>query len=1045
MNFTDLFVRRPVLASVISLLILLVGVRAIFSLEVRQYPETKDTVVTVTTSYPGASSDLIKGFITTPLQQAIAEADGIDYLFSRSTQGTSTIEAHMELNYDPNAAVAEIQAKVASQRNVLPAEADDPVIDSTTGETTALMYLAFYSDSMRPSQITDYLLRVAQPKLQAVPGVAKAELIGNKTFAMRIWLDPRRMAALGVTANDVHDVLLANNYLAGIGQSKGVYTAINLTATTDLADVEDFRELVVSSADGTLVRLDDVATPELGAENYDSTSWYKGKPAIFVGIKQAPGANPLDVAKRVRELVPEIRKQLPEGLAVHIPYDASVFIEDSINEVFKTLIEAVGIVLVVIYLSLGSMRAAVVPAVAVPLSLVGGAFLMLLMGFSINLLTLLAMVLAIGLVVDDAIVVVENVHRHVEMGQSRFDAALRGARELALPIIAMTTTLVAVYAPIGFMGGLVGTLFTEFAFALAGAVLISGIVALTLSPVLSSRVLKPYGQQGRFEQWVEHWFERLAGAYQRRLHATLESLPVTLLFAAVVLVSIYFMFTTSKTELAPVEDQSILFFQATAPQTATLEYDEAYTREIEAAFKSVPEYHESFFLLGRGEPTTTFGGFKMQPPSQRARSQMEVQPEIQAKLSQIAGFQIAIFPRPSLPGSGGGVPVQFVITGDASYQELDALADQLLGKAMASGRFMFLMKELQYSRPRTTVVIDRDRAGDLGISMADIGRNLATLLGGNDVNRFSLDGRSYKVIPQVAREFRLQPDALKDYYVRPGSGELVNLSSALTPTGVVRQAGAAPLVPLADFIHLQQSVEPSQRTQFQQLNSLTLQGVMAPGVTLGDALTYLETTATEIFPRGYSWDYAGQSRQFTQQGSALLFTGFLSVLVIYLVLAAQFESWRDPLIILVSVPMSIAGALAFITLGFATINIYTQVGLITLIGLIAKNGILIVEFANQLQVTERLSKRKAVERAAAIRLRPILMTTVSMIVAMFPLLFASGPGAVSRFHIGLTIATGLGIGTLFTLFVVPAVYLLLARDHQQSQVDETLQPSPGSA
>ena len=481
---------------------------------------------------------------------------------------------------------------------------------------------------------------------------------------------------------------------------------------------------------------------------------------------------------------------------MHIPYDASVFIEDSINEVFKTLIEAVGIVLVVIYLSLGSMRAAVVPAVAVPLSLVGGAFLMLLMGFSINLLTLLAMVLAIGLVVDDAIVVVENVHRHVEMGQSRFDAALRGARELALPIIAMTTTLVAVYAPIGFMGGLVGTLFTEFAFALAGAVLISGIVALTLSPVLSSRVLKPYGQQGRFEQWVEHWFERLAGAYQRRLHATLESLPVTLLFAAVVLVSIYFMFTTSKTELAPVEDQSILFFQATAPQTATLEYDEAYTREIEAAFKSVPEYHESFFLLGRGEPTTTFGGFKMQPPSKRARSQMEVQPEIQAKLSQIAGFQIAIFPRPSLPGSGGGVPVQFVITGDASYQELDALADQLLGKAMASGRFMFLMKELQYSRPRTTVVIDRDRAGDLGISMADIGRNLATLLGGNDVNRFSLDGRSYKVIPQVAREFRLQPDALKDYYMRPGSGELVNLSLGVDADrcgspGRRRAAGAA--------------------------------------------------------------------------------------------------------------------------------------------------------------------------------------------------------------------------------------------------------------
>ena len=1030
MKFTDLFVRRPVLATVISLLILLVGVRAMFSLEVRQYPETQNTVVTVTTSYPGASSELVKGFITTPLQQAIAEANGIDYLFARSTQGKSTIEAHMQLNYDPNAAVAEIQAKVASQRNVLPEEADNPVIDSTTGETTALMYLAFYSDSFLPSQITDYLLRVVQPQLQAVPGVAKAEMIGNKTFAMRIWLDPRRMAALGVTANDVRDVLRANNYLAGVGQSKGAYTAINLTATTDLASEEDFRNLVVRSANGTLVRLADVANIELGAEDYDSTSWYKGKPAIFVGMKQAPGANPLDVARRVRELIPEIRTQLPEGLQVHIPYDASVFIEDSIDEVIMTLIEAVGIVLVVVYLSLGSARAAIVPAVAVPLSLVGGAFLMLLMGFSVNLLTLLAMVLAIGLVVDDAIIVVENVHRHIEMGKSRFDAALIGARELALPIIAMTTTLVAVYAPIGFMGGLVGTLFTEFAFALAGAVLISGIVALTLSPMLSSKVLKPHGQQGRFEQWVEHWFERLAAGYQKRLHGTLESLPVTLLFAGVVLVSIVFMFTSSKQELAPVEDQSILFFQATAPQTATIDYNQAYTRQIVDAFESVPEYHESFFLLGRGEPTTTFGGFKMEPPSKRPRSQMQVQPEVQGKLAKIAGFQTAVFPRPSLPGSGGGLPIQFVMTSDASYLELNNLADQLIGRAMGSGQFMFLMKELQYSRPRTTLVIDRDRAGDLGITMADIGRNLATLLGGNDINRFSLEGRSYKVIPQVSRDYRLQPDMLKSYYIRPGSGELVEGGSS--QFGAAGQQGTAQLVPLDAFITLQETVEPSQRTQFQQLNSLTLMGVMAPGVPLGDALAYLETTAREIFPRGFSWDYAGQSRQFAQQGSALIITFFLSLLVIYLVLAAQFESWRDPLIILVSVPMSIAGALAFITLGFATINIYTQVGLITLIGLIAKNGILIVEFANQLQITEGLSKRKAIESAAAIRLRPILMTTVSMIVAMVPLLMASGPGAVSRFHIGLTIATGLGIGTLFTLFVVPAVYLLLARDHSEA-------------
>ncbi|HEY9198263.1 MAG TPA: efflux RND transporter permease subunit [Gammaproteobacteria bacterium] len=1009
MKFTDLFIRRPVLASVVNLLILVVGLRAIAALEVRQYPETKNTVVTVTTTYAGASSELIKGFITTPLQQAIAEADGIDYLFARSTQGASTIEAHMVLNHDPNAAVAEIQAKVASQRNVLPAEADDPVIDSTTGESTALMYMAFYSEQMQPAQISDYLLRVVQPKLQAVPGMAKAGLIGNKTFAMRVWLDPQRMAALGVSAADVQDMLRENNYLSAVGQTKGTYVAIDLTASTDISTEQDFRKLVVRAADGTLVRLEDIADPRLGSEDYDSTSWYKGKPAIFIAIEPAPGANPLTVAQRVRDLLPEIRSQLPEGLNVHIPYDASVYIEDSIDEVFKTLVEAVLIVLAVIYLSLGTLRAALIPAVAVPLSLIGGAFIMLLLGFSVNLLTLLAMVLAIGLVVDDAIIVVENVHRHIEEGRTRLDAALLGARELALPIIAMTTTLVAVYAPIGFMGGLVGTLFTEFAFALAGAVVISGVVALTLSPMLSAKVLKPHGAPGRFEHAVERFFTRLADAYQRRLHATLDAVPVVVVFAAAILASIYFMFITTPGELAPTEDQSILFFQARAPQTATLEYNQAYTRQVVSIFESFPEYHESFYLLGFGrDASTVFGGFKMPPPSQRERAQMDIQPELQAKLDQVAGFQTAVFPRPSLPGSGGGLPVQFVITSDADYARLDEVADAMIGAAMQSGRFIFLQKSVEFTRPKTDLLVDRDRAADLGISMQDLGSNLSAMLGGNFVNRFSLEGRSYKVIPQVARDYRLDAERLNSYYIPTGSGELV---------------------PLSTLVRFESSVDPSQRTQFQQLNSLTVQGVMAPGVPLGDALAYLEAHARENFPRGFGWDYTGMSRQFAQQGSALIITFFMSILVIYLVLAAQFESWRDPFIILVSVPMSIAGALIFLTLGLATINIYTQVGLITLIGLIAKNGILIVEFANQLQIQEGLDKRAAVEKAAGIRLRPILMTTVAMMVAMVPLLTASGPGAVSRFDIGLVIASGLGIGTLFTLFVVPAVYLLLAREH----------------
>jgi multidrug efflux pump len=1017
-KFTDIFIQRPVLASVISLLILVLGIRAISVLELRQYPETENTVVTIATAYPGANSELVKGFITNPLQQAIAEADGIDYLSSSSQQGSSTIEAHMRLNYDPNAAVAEIQAKVASQRNVLPAEAEDPVITSQTGESTALMYIALYSDSLKAAQLSDYILRVVQPKIQAVPGVGKAKVIGNKTFAMRIWLDPERMAAVGVTANDVSDVLRENNYLSGVGGTKGDFVKIDLSATTDAVNETEFRQLVVSHRNNTLVRLEDIATVELGSEDYDSVNWYKGKMAIFMGIEQAPGANPLTVAKAVKLLLKDIERDLPDAMHILLPYDASQFIEDSIDEVFTTLVEAVAIVLVVIFLSLGSLRAALVPAITVPLSLIGGAFLMLAMGFSINLLTMLAMVLAIGLVVDDAIVMVENIHRHIEDGQPRMQAALLGARELGLPIIAMTTTLIAVYAPIGFMGGLVGTLFTEFAFSLAGAVLVSGIVALTLSPMMSSRFLKDAGHPGRFELAVEHFFTGLAGYYQRLLHKVLEFPAAIGIFALLVMVSIYFMFMLSNKELAPTEDQSILFAIASGPQTATLKYNETYSRELIKQFESIPEYKESFLIMGFGGDTSRiFSGFKMPSTFDRQRSQSEIQPELQAKVGQIAGFQTAVVPRPSLPGSGGGLPLQFVMVTDADYASLDQVADEILGQAMLSGKFAFLSKDVNFDRPQTTLQIDRDRAADLGLNMQDIGRNLATLLGGQYVNRFSLQGRSYKVIPQVDDLARMDVSKLDNYYLRTTLGGQV---------------------PLSSLVKFEKSVEPSKRTQFQQLNSLTITGLMTPSTGLGDAMAYLEQLAEKNFPRGFSFDYTGASRQYAQQGTALILTFFMALLIIYLVLAAQFESWRDPLIILISVPLSIASALAFIMLGFASINIYTQVGLITLIGLVAKNGILIVEFANQLQIHEHMNKFQAVEQSATIRLRPILMTTVSMIVAMVPLLMASGPGAASRFDIGLVIASGLGIGTLFTLFVVPAFYLLLARDHQQNLIKQNV-------
>jgi len=1013
MKLTDLFIYRPVLASVVSLLIFILGVRAFMDLEVRQYPKTQNTVVTVTTAYPGASSDLVKGFITTPLQQAIAEADGIDFLSATSTAGVSVIEANMRLNYDAKDAVAEIQAKVASRLNVLPEAAQNPVIDSTTGDSTALMYLAFYSEDMDLPQITDYLLRVVQPQLQALEGVAKAELIGNKTFAMRIWLDPGRMAALGVTGNDVTRVLRGNNYLSGVGRLKGNLVQVDLSATTDVSRVEDFRRLVVKAESDALVRLEDIARIELGAADYDSSTLYKSTPAIFIGVEQTPGANPLDVAHRVRTLLPTLEAEFPEGLSAFVPYDASEFIEDSIREVFKTLAEAVLIVLLVIFLSLGSLRAALVPSVAVPLSIVGAGFLMLLMGFSINLLTLLAMVLAIGLVVDDAIVVVENVHRHLEMGKSNTQAAVDAARELALPIIAMTTTLVAVYAPIGFMGGLVGTLFTEFAFTLAGAVLVSGVVAITLSPMLSALVLRSGGRRSRFERAVEAIFEALARGYRRLLHGWLRYPSSALLVALVVIGAIYAMYGMTKKELAPTEDQSILFFMATAPQTATIDYDLKYLKEMLPIFESFPEYQDGFLLAGfGGDQTLSFGGFKMPPASERQRSQAEIQPLLQGALSQITGLNTVAFPLPSLPTPGNGIPVEFVIVSDRDYGELSEMADQLLGTAMGSGKFMFLQKDVKLERPRTVLEVDRDLAGDMGISMADLGQSLSGMLNEDYVNWFSLAGRSYKVIPQVEQRFRNDAGELADFYVQNRNGELV---------------------PLSTLVKVRHEVEPSKRTQFQQLNSITLSGVMTPGVPLGDALAYLEEQAQALFPQGVRYDFKGESRQFKGEGSALEVTFFLSLLIIYLVLAAQFESWRDPFVILMSVPLSVAGAMAFLFLGFASVNIYTQVGLITLIGLVAKNGILIVEFSNQLREREGLDKREAVERASAIRLRPILMTTVSMLVAMIPLLLATGPGAVSRFDIGLVIVTGLGIGTLFTLFVVPAFYLLLSPAAHRAQ------------
>lgn len=1011
MKLTDAFVHRPVLASVISLLILLLGIRSLLALELREYPKTEQALVTVTTAFPGADADLVQSFITEPLQRAASEAEGIDYVTSNSRQGVSIIQAYMALNYDPYDALAEIQGKIASERNSIPREALDPVISLSTSEGWALIYMALVSEDMGTAQMTDYALRSIVPRLQALTGVAKAGINGDQTMALRVWLDPVRLTALDMTASEVRQALLKENVQSAVGQTKGDSVKINLSATTNLTTVEEFENLVLRTDGAAVTRLKDVAEVALSTSNPDQASWFSGRPCVMLALTPTPGANPLSLSAEVNALLPDIRDQLPPGMNLELIYDGSLYIEDSITEVYTTLIEALIIVLLVVFLSLGTWQAAVIPALAVPLSLVGGAFLMLLLGFSINLLTLLAMLLAIGLVVDDAIVVVENVHRHIVEGKTPYQAALVGARELVLPIISMTTTLVAVYAPIGFMGGLAGSLFTEFAYTLASTVIVSGIVALTLAPMLAARILPDREHRNALERLVDAAFALQIRVHQWLLRDALRFLPVPLMVALTVTGGIYFLYQGSTVELAPTEDREVLNVQISAPETATLEYTAAHAAEVVKAFESFPEYLRSFLLIGGGgTPASSFGGFRFVPVAERTRSQMELQPLAQRLVSQIAGIQVAVFTFPSLPGAARGAPLQFVLTGDATYEQLVELADQVIGAGYASGNFIYLRKSAEISLPLTRLIIDRDRAGDLGVDMTEFGATLSTLLGGGYVSRFNQSGRSYEVIPQVARRYRLDESLLEDYHVRGGDGELIALAS---------------------FVTLQHEIEPTERAQFQQLNSVTVSGIMAPGVSLGDAMTFLEGTVTDGFPQNISFDYTGESRQLQQQGNALLYTFFLSLIVIYLVLAAQFESWRDPLIILVSVPMSVGGAMLFIYLGFASVNLYTQIGLITLIGLIAKNGILIVDFANRLQETEGLSKREAALQATATRYRPILMTTVAMLMAMVPLLLATGPGSVSRFQMGLVIFTGLGLGTLFTLFVVPAVYVLLAKDRGQ--------------
>ena len=1012
MKFTDLFVKRPVLAIVINLVILIAGIQAVRSLSVRQYPRSDIAVIQVSTVYVGANADLVRGFVTTPIERVIASADGIDYMESTSSQGLSTISVHLKINYDTTSALTQVQAKVAQVRNDLPPDAQIPVIDLQTADTQfAAMYLGFSSSDLDENQITDYLTRVVQPRLSAVSGVQRADILGNRTFAMRLWLKTDQMAARGVSPSDVRDALAKNNYLSALGSTKGSMVSVNLIANTDLRSPEEFRQLVVKQDKGTVVRLGEIADVVLGAENYDQDVRFNGETATFMGIWVLPTANSLEVIKNVRKELPGIQQQLPAGMKLGVPYDSTAYIQDAINEVLHTLTETLLIVVVVIFLFLGSFRSVLIPVVAIPISLIGAVFLMLLAGFTINLLTLLAIVLSVGLVVDDAIVMVENVERHLHMGKSAFQAARDAARELVGPIIAMTITLAAVYTPIGIQGGLTGALFREFAFTLAGAVVVSGIVALTLSPMMGSKLLRAGDTERGFAGMINRHFESFRRLYVRLLTGTVHYRPVVLTLWAIVAALMIPFYMFSQRELAPDEDEGVVFGIIQSSANATLDQTNLFAKQVYDVYHSFPESASVFQITN---PSGGFGGMVTKPWSQRKKTAQQLLLESTGPLSKIAGVRVIPLTPPPLPG-GGSFPVDFVIASSAEPEQVSQLAEKITQKAMESGKFIFADTDVKFDQPQAEVVFDRDKLRSQGVDLSQAGQDLSTMLGGNYVNRFSIQGRSYKVIPQVKRVERLTPDQLSQIYVKGSSDKLV---------------------PLSTFASIKTTTEPRSLNKFQQLNAVRIQGVIPPNVPLDQALTFLEDQAKQVLPQGFTVDYAGESRQLRVEGSKFLGTFLLSGILIYLVLAAQFESFRDPFIILAgSVPLAISGALTFSFLGFTTLNIYSQVGLITLVGLISKNGILMVEFANHLQETG-LSKMEAIIGGASTRLRPILMTTAATVFGHLPLVFATGPGAGARNSIGIMLVSGMIIGTVFTLFVVPSIYMLVAKTHVALREDE---------
>lgn len=1024
MSFSDIFIRRPVLSTVLACMILLLGFQGIFNLSIRQYPKVDETAITITTAYPGASADLIQGFISAPIARAVASTENIDYVTSSSRPSSSTVTVQMKLGSNPDVALTEVLSKVQGVRGTLPDASKDPVIVKGTGQQFAMMYISMQNPNMTKEQLTEYIERVIRPRMSTVEGVADVQIFGAQEYSMRVWIDPVKLAARGVTAAEVLEAIDNSNFLSAPGNTQNEYVVSSITVRSTLQTPEAFAALPLRSTDGNVVRLRDVARVELGAENTDTRVSFNGKPGTFLAIFPTPAANPLTTAAALTKLVPQIQETLPKGMTIEVVYDATGQISASIEEVFKTIAEAVAIVVVVILLFLGSFRSVMMPIVTIPLSLIGVCFLLFAVGYSINLLSLLAMVLAIGLVVDDAIVVVENIHRHMEEDHmSPMQAAFSGMREIASAIVAMTMTLAAVFAPLAFTGGLTGALFREFAVTLAGSVVLSGVIAVTITPMMSARLLKS-GTPGRFQRIVDGTFARVEHVYERAVTGSLNYRPLTLIIVLALVGVTGFMFTKTSSELAPEEDQGFLLSIVTAPRYATSDYTETYVNQMLGLVRDIPETRAQFSAVAfGGETNSAFVGFAFKDWAERKRNSKELQADITARLAKVAGVQAFVFAPPTLPGSGGGLPIAMVVRSTGDSSEVYDVAEKIKNKAQASGRFIVVQNSMAYDAPQVTVTIDRDRAAALNLPIADIGRTLTLLVGGAEVAQFDRDSNSYDIIPQVPQEFRDNPEKLGQYFVRSVTGEMV---------------------PLSAVVNISNNAAPAAIEQFNQLNSATISALPLPGVTTGDGLKALEDIARENLPDSFFIDYSGQSRQEKEQGNTILIAFAAAVIVIYLVLAAQFESFRDPLIIMMAVPLSIFGAIVPLNLGLGTLNIYTQVGLITLIGLITKHGILLVEFANQQREIHGMRRRDAIIASAKVRLRPILMTTAAMALGVVPLIMSSGAGAAARYSMGLVIFTGILVGTMFTLFVVPMFYTFIASKdlpHLAEKPDPKLMPA----